>query len=86
MTDAEEYDIEFLNSIDISGIPAHDLKIKVGCIIMLMRNLDKPSGAVNGNKLIVKSCSQYIILGEFLDGPMKGQEYLIPRINIRNWR
>jgi ATP-dependent DNA helicase PIF1 len=33
--------IEFLNDIKTSGIPNHKLKLKVGCPVMLMRNIDQ---------------------------------------------
>ena len=31
---------EFLNSISLSGLPPHLLTIKVGCVMMLLRNLN----------------------------------------------
>ncbi|KAG2214033.1 hypothetical protein INT45_003163, partial [Circinella minor] len=35
---------EFLNSLDPSDLPPHNLKLKVGCRIMLLRNLDTANG------------------------------------------
>jgi len=34
------YTPDFLNKIKISGLPNHLLQLKVGCPVMLLRNLD----------------------------------------------
>ncbi len=38
------FPVEFLNSINISGLPPHLLKLKVGSVVMLIRNLSKANG------------------------------------------
>ncbi|CAH9098982.1 unnamed protein product [Cuscuta epithymum] len=37
---------EFLNTIKCSGVPSHELKLKVGAPVMLMRNIDHPPDCV----------------------------------------
>ncbi|XP_024636580.1 uncharacterized protein [Medicago truncatula] len=44
---------EFLNGIKSSGIPNHRLKLKVGCPVMLLRNIDQANGLCNGTRLTV---------------------------------
>ncbi|KAL7091157.1 hypothetical protein ACP275_12G088400 [Erythranthe tilingii] len=39
---------EFLNSITSSGLPNHELKLKIGVPVMLLRNIDQSSGLCNG--------------------------------------
>ena len=42
-----EYTPEFLNSLEMSGIPPHLLKLKPGCIVVLLRNMDSEAGHCN---------------------------------------
>lgn len=42
------YHLECLTSIKQNGIPSHQLKLKIGCPIILMRNIDQASGMCNG--------------------------------------
>ena len=50
---AANYPVEFLNSLNLSGLPLHDIKLKVGAVVMLLRNLDPHSGLCNGTRLII---------------------------------
>lgn len=44
-----QYPIEYLNSIRASGLPLAKLALKVGCPIMVLRNLDPARGLCNGS-------------------------------------
>ena len=50
---AANYPVEFLNSLGLSGLPLHDTKLRVGAIVMLLRNLDPHSSLCNGTRLII---------------------------------
>ncbi|XP_074303460.1 uncharacterized protein LOC141637940 [Silene latifolia] len=55
------YSTEFLNSIKCSGLPNHELKLKVGAIVMLLRNIDQSRGLCNGTRLIVTDLGSRVI-------------------------
>jgi ATP-dependent DNA helicase PIF1 len=73
------YPQEFLNNLDLNGCPPHKLKLKKGCPIMLLRNLDASRGLCNGSRLIVTSLTQHIIVAKTLTNQM---EVFIPRIDF----
>ncbi|CAM9941562.1 unnamed protein product [Ectocarpus sp. 6 AP-2014] len=53
--------VEFLQAIDVPGVPPHALNIKVGCLVMFIRNVNFDSGIVNGRKGIVRDVSSRIV-------------------------
>ena len=50
------YPNEYLNSLDPNGLPPFQLELKVGCPIMLLRNISPKQGMCNGTRLIVVRC------------------------------
>jgi ATP-dependent DNA helicase PIF1 len=48
------YPVEFLNTLQFSGITNHELELKVGVPILLLHNLNQSIGLCNGTRLIVK--------------------------------
>jgi len=48
------YPVEFLNILQFSGIANHELELKVGVPILLLRNFNQSIGLCNGTRLIVK--------------------------------
>ncbi|XP_054708557.1 ATP-dependent DNA helicase PIF1-like [Uloborus diversus] len=75
------YPTEFLNSLEISGIPQHKLNLKERSLIMLLRNLDPPN-LCNGTRMSVKKLHNNITEATVLTGPAAGTDVLIPRIPI----
>ena len=74
--------VEFLQSIDVTGVPPHDLNLKVVCVVMFIRNVNFDSGIVNGRKGIVRAISSRIVDVEIIgDGSPLVR---IPRITFRS--
>ena len=64
-----------------SGLPPHQLILKVGAPIILLRNLHKESGLANGTRLIIRTFRSRVIEGLIVSGSHAGQIALIPRLN-----
>jgi hypothetical protein len=79
--DAVQYPTEFLNSIHTPELQVHNLILKVGSPIMLIRNIDAPR-LCNGTRLIVKQLLRHVIQATVLTGCAKGEDVFIPRIPI----
>ncbi|GJR91911.1 DNA helicase [Tanacetum coccineum] len=47
------YPVEHLNTLNLPGFPPHELKLKVGAPVMLLRNVNLTGGLCNGTRMIV---------------------------------
>ncbi|XP_058733993.1 uncharacterized protein LOC131605682, partial [Vicia villosa] len=73
---------EFLNTISASGLPNHELKLKVGVPVMLLTNIDQSSGLCNGTRLIITKMGKYVLEGRILSGRNIGNKVYIPRLSL----
>ena len=73
---------EFLATLEPNGFPDRFLKLKVGCIIMLIRNLDAAAGHCNGTRYIVPALNQHSIQAEVATGANRGEALIIPRLRF----
>ncbi|XP_055306515.1 ATP-dependent DNA helicase pif1-like [Sitodiplosis mosellana] len=80
--EVNNYPVEFLNSLNVSGLPPHKLKLKIDCVVLLIRNLNTKEALVNGTRMRVKQLHNNAIDCEVLTGTSKGKRILIPRINL----
>lgn len=73
---------EFLNTIKCSGIPNHELYLKEGTPIMLLRNIDHGYGLCNGTRLMVTKLGNHVLEARIITGQNAGNKVLIPRISM----
>ncbi|KAK1393412.1 ATP-dependent DNA helicase [Heracleum sosnowskyi] len=76
------FPVEYLNSISIAGMPPHDLKLKVGVVVMLIRNLNQTLGLCNGTRMVVSKCLKNCIECEVICGTFVGTRHFIPRMEL----
>ena len=76
------YPVEYLNSINCSGLPLHKLQLKVGCPVMILRNLNAGEGVCNGSRGIVTRMSNRVLEVRLLTGDHAGKSTFIPRLSI----
>lgn len=79
--EAVHFPTEFLNSIELSGLPPHELALKQGCPIILLRSLDPPR-LMNGTRCIMTKGLTNLIEAKISQGPFTGEVVMIPRIPL----
>ncbi|CAN1837205.1 ATP-dependent DNA helicase pif1 [Linum perenne] len=77
-----EFPTEFLNSMKIGNFPVHELKLKVGAPVILLRNIDQATGLCNGTRLIIKRLGTWSIEVEVLTRSHAGHRVYLPRIAL----
>jgi hypothetical protein len=76
------YPTEYLNSINVSGLPLAKLALKEGCPVMILRNLNPQEGVCNGTRGIVTRMGNRVIEVRIIGGSFAGRHIFIPRLKI----
>lgn len=78
----EDMPMEVLESINPSGLPPHELSLKVGSVIIVMRNLNVRESLCNGTRLLVTRMGHRVIEAIHISGFLRGKKVWIPRIRL----
>ncbi|XP_067125077.1 uncharacterized protein [Centruroides vittatus] len=77
--EAVNYPTEFLNSLDLPGMPLHILTLKIGVPIIHLRNINPPR-LCNSTRLSMNKMMNNVIKATILNGKFKGKNVLLPPI------
>ncbi|XP_044254889.1 uncharacterized protein LOC123005274 [Tribolium madens] len=84
--EAANYPEEFLNSLTPSEFAQHELTLKEGTIVMLLRNLNVRANLCNGTRLVIRHLREHFIKAEIInfDGQLSGRREFLPRIEFES--
>jgi len=73
---------ELLHSLKISRLPNHCLDLKVGVLVILLRNLNQSIGLCNRTRLIVGKMGDTMVVAKVIYRSKVGEVILISRIDL----
>ena len=76
------YTEEYLQSLKINNFPEHNLQLKIGAPIMVLRNIDPLNGICNGTKGIITQLWPHLIEMETKDFNGIKKKVLIHRLSL----
>jgi hypothetical protein len=74
------YPVEYFNEINCGSLPLAKLELKIGCPIMVLKNLDAANGVCNGSRGILTRHSNRVLEVRLLTGEHAGETVFIPRV------
>lgn len=80
--DIVNFPAEFLNKRTPSGMPPHEIKLKVGVIVMLLRNIRPLHGLSNGTRLQVTRLAANAIEAEIISETCRGDIVYLFRMDL----
>ena len=63
-------------------MPPHRLNLKVGMVIILLRNFDQQNGHCNGSRYVIEQILPHLLVAKSVIGVIAGCTLLIPRITL----
>lgn len=75
--EAANFPVEFLNTLEGDNLPPYRLTLKVGAIVMLLKNLDTARRLCNGTRLVITELRRHNFKARLLTD-LDGEEIVIP--------
>jgi hypothetical protein len=82
--DSGQIDVDMLNKTNVSGLPPHELPLKVGASIILIRSLNPNKGFCNGTRCIIRQIKNNLLHASQLNASPNSPDILIPRIPMKS--
>jgi ATP-dependent DNA helicase PIF1 len=64
-------------------LPPHELVVKIGAIMMIVRNISIPKGLCNGTRVQIVGFGKDIIHCRYIYGPRKGRQFELARFRFK---
>lgn len=74
--------VEFMNSLTPDGLPPNKLTLKIGAVVMLLRNMNLSQGLCNGTRLAITKMMNHSLCARIISGRFVGEMILLQRINL----
>ena len=74
--------VEFLRDLNPAGFPPGELTLKIGCPLILLRNIAPSQGLCNGTRMILTQMSDRVLEVKLMGGDHNGETAFIPRIAL----
>jgi hypothetical protein len=74
--------VEFLRSLNAASLPPGELTLKIGCPLILLRNLLPARGLCNGTRMVLLRMLDRVLEVRLVGGDHDGETALIPRISL----
>lgn len=73
--------IKFFNSLESYGLPSHNLKLKIGSVIIMLWNINQPC-LCNDTRGLWWKLTNNVIEARILKGKYKGEDIWLPHTSI----
>ena len=77
------YPVEYLNEVNCGSLPLAKLTLKVGCPVMVLKNLDAANEVCNGSRGILTRYGNRVLEVKLLTGEHAAQTVFIPRVGTQ---
>ncbi|CAN1808003.1 ATP-dependent DNA helicase PIF1, partial [Linum perenne] len=74
-----EFPLKLSNSLQIGNFPDHQLRLKVGVLIILLRNLNQTTGLCNDTRIVIRTLGTWFIKGLSLMSKQKSLDFTLVR-------